>query len=33
MREELASMVVRNILAFMEGARPPNLYNPEVFTQ
>ncbi len=30
-RERIASIVVDNILAFLNGDRPPNLYNPEVF--
>ncbi len=30
-RERIASIVVDNILAFLKGDRPPNVYNPEVF--
>jgi glyoxylate reductase len=30
-REQIASVVVDNILAFLAGRRPPNLVNPEVF--
>jgi len=30
-RERIASIVVDNILAFLRGERPPNLYNPEVW--
>lgn len=30
-RERIASIVADNILAFVKGDRPPNLYNPEVF--
>jgi len=30
-REQIASVVVDNILAFLAGRRPPNLANPEVF--
>jgi glyoxylate reductase len=30
-RERIASVVVDNILAFLHGDRPPNVYNPEVF--
>jgi glyoxylate reductase len=29
-REEMANIVVDNILAFMEGRRPPNCVNPDV---
>jgi glyoxylate reductase len=29
-REEMAGIVVDNILAFLEGRRPPNIVNPEV---
>ncbi len=31
-RERIAAIVADNILAFLRGERPPNLYNPEVFT-
>ena len=31
-REEMASIVVDNILALLEGRRPPNIVNPEVLT-
>jgi lactate dehydrogenase-like 2-hydroxyacid dehydrogenase len=30
MREEIATIVVDNILAFLGGAKPPNIYNSEV---
>ncbi len=30
-RERIASVVVDNILSFLHGDRPPNVYNPEVF--
>ena len=30
MREEIATIVVDNILAFLGGAKPPNIYNPQV---
>jgi glyoxylate reductase len=30
-REEMANIVVDNILALLEGRRPPNIVNPEVF--
>ena len=30
-RERAAAIVVENILAVIEGRRPPNLYNPEVY--
>ncbi len=29
-RERIASIVVENVVAVIEGRRPPNLYNPEV---
>jgi phosphogluconate 2-dehydrogenase len=29
-REEMANIVVDNILAFMDGRRPPNCVNPQV---
>jgi glyoxylate reductase len=29
-REEMAGIVVDNILAFLDGKRPPNIVNPEV---
>jgi glyoxylate reductase len=29
-REEMANIVVDNILALLEGRRPPNIVNPEV---
>ena len=29
-REEMANIVVDNILALLEGQRPPNIVNPEV---
>jgi glyoxylate reductase len=31
-REEMAGIVVDNILALLEGRRPPNIVNPEVLT-
>jgi glyoxylate reductase len=31
-REEMAGIVVDNILALLEGRRPPNCVNPEVLT-
>jgi glyoxylate reductase len=31
MREEVAGIVVDNILSFLRGERPPNIRNPEVF--
>ena len=30
-RERAAAIVVENILAVIEGSRPPNLYNPEIY--
>jgi phosphoglycerate dehydrogenase-like enzyme len=30
-RDALANAVADNILALVEGRRPPNIYNPEVF--
>jgi glyoxylate reductase len=30
-REEMANIVVDNILAFLAGKTPPNCVNPEVF--
>jgi len=30
-RERAAAIVVENILAVIEGRRPPNLYNPEIY--
>jgi phosphoglycerate dehydrogenase-like enzyme len=30
-REALANAVADNLLALIEGRRPPNIYNPEVF--
>jgi glyoxylate reductase len=30
-RERVADIVVDNILAVMEGRKPPNLYNPEIY--
>ena len=29
-REQMAGIVVDNILAFLDGRRPPNIVNPEV---
>ncbi len=31
-REEIAVIVANNILAVLRGERPPNIYNPEVYT-
>ncbi len=31
LREQMAHIVVDNILAIIKGERPPNLYNPEVY--
>ncbi len=31
LREQMAHIVVDNILAILKGERPPNLYNPEVY--
>ena len=31
LREEMANMVVDNIMAVLEGRRPPNCYNPEIY--
>ncbi len=31
LREEMANMVVDNILAILEGRRPPNCWNPEIY--
>jgi lactate dehydrogenase-like 2-hydroxyacid dehydrogenase len=30
-REEIAAIVVNNILAVMRGERPQNVYNPEIY--
>jgi len=30
-RERVASILVDNVIAVMEGRRPPNLYNPEIY--
>ena len=30
-RERIAGIVVENIIAVIEGRRPPNLYNPEIY--
>jgi glyoxylate reductase len=30
-RERVAGIVVENIIAVIEGRRPPNLYNPEIY--
>ena len=32
-REEMANIVVDNILALLEGRRPPNIVNPEVLAR
>ncbi len=31
LRERMAHVVVDNVQAFLEGRRPPNLYNPEIY--
>jgi glyoxylate reductase len=31
LREQMAQVVVDNIQAFLEGKRPPNLHNPEIY--
>ncbi len=31
-REEMANIVVDNILAYLDGKRPPNCVNPQVLT-
>ena len=31
-RERVAGIVVENIIAVIEGRRPPNLYNPEIYS-
>lgn len=31
-RERIAAIVVENIVAVIEGRRPPNLYNPEIYS-
>ncbi len=31
-REQMASIVVDNVVAVIEGRRPPNLFNPEVYS-
>jgi glyoxylate reductase len=31
-RERMADIVVENIVAVIEGLRPPNLYNPEIYS-
>jgi lactate dehydrogenase-like 2-hydroxyacid dehydrogenase len=30
-RERIADIVVDNIIAVIEGRRPPNIYNPEIY--
>jgi len=30
-REQMANLVVDNILAFLDGRRPPHCVNPQVF--
>ena len=30
-RERVAAIVVDNVIAVIEGRRPPNLYNPEIY--
>ena len=31
-RERMAALVVENIVAVIEGQRPPNIYNPEIYS-
>jgi glyoxylate reductase len=31
LREQMAQVVVDNILAVIEGRRPPNCWNPEIY--
>jgi glyoxylate reductase len=31
-REDMANIVVDNILAYLDGKRPPNCVNPQVLT-
>jgi glyoxylate reductase len=31
-RERIAAIVVENVVAVIEGRRPPNLYNPEIYS-
>jgi len=31
-RERIAAVVVENVVAVIEGRRPPNLYNPEIYS-
>jgi lactate dehydrogenase-like 2-hydroxyacid dehydrogenase len=30
-RERIADIVVENIIAVIEGRKPPNIYNPEIY--
>jgi lactate dehydrogenase-like 2-hydroxyacid dehydrogenase len=30
-RERIAGIVVENIAAVIEGRRPPNIFNPEIY--
>ena len=30
-RERMTALVVENIAAVIEGRRPPNIYNPEIY--
>jgi glyoxylate reductase len=32
LRESMAHIVVDNILAILEGNRPPNCWNPEIYS-
>jgi glyoxylate reductase len=31
LRESMANMVVDNVIAVLEGRRPPNCWNPEIY--
>lgn len=33
LREQMANVVVDNVLAVLEGKRPPDCYNPEIYAQ
>jgi len=30
-RERVAGILVDNVIAVIEGRRPPNIYNPEIY--
>jgi lactate dehydrogenase-like 2-hydroxyacid dehydrogenase len=30
-RERIAAVVVENVMGVIEGRRPPNLFNPEIY--